>query len=112
MTVREVVERLGLEVLTGETNLEEKADHGYTSDLLSDVIANAQENSVWITVQRHINVLGVAKLKNITAVITPRSLKVDEGLVEKAKVEGVALLRSELSAFEVSGLLYELLKKG
>ncbi len=61
--------------------------YGYTSDLLSDVIANAQENGVWITVQRHINILGVAKVKNIVAIITPRSLKVDKELIERARAE-------------------------
>jgi hypothetical protein len=111
MTVRELASALDLEILTGDVALDEEVKHGYTSDLLSDVIANARENSVWITVQRHINILGVAKLKNIVAIITPRSLKIDKELVERARAEKVALLRSTLPAFEVSGVLYEILKK-
>lgn len=66
---------------------------------------------MWVTVQRHINILGVAKLKNIAAIVTPRNLKVDKEVIERAKVEGIALLRTAHSAFEISGLLYGILKR-
>jgi serine kinase of HPr protein (carbohydrate metabolism regulator) len=112
MTVREIVDKLGLEILTDETNLDLPVEAGYTADLLSDVIGFAPEQSVWVTVQRHINVLGVAKLKNIHAIVIPRNLKVDDEVVGKAKEEGVALLRTNRSAFEISGLLFETLHKG
>lgn len=111
MTVKELLGTLDLEPLTEDTNLEGQIDAGYVSDLLSDVIANAPENSVWVTVQRHINILGVAKLKNIVAIVTPRSLSVEAGVIDKAKTEGIALLRSDLSAFELTGKLYALLSK-
>jgi hypothetical protein len=112
MKVRDFAQTLALEILTGEVNLEEVVKAGYTSDLLSDVIAHAPENSIWVTVQRHINILGVAKLKNIVAIVTPRNLKMESEVIEKARTEGIALLRSPLSAFEISGLAYEVLKKG
>ena len=112
MTVRDFAQTLGLEILTGEVNLEEALNEGYTSDLLSDVIAHAPENSVWVTVQRHINILGVAKLKNIVAIITPRNLNVESEVIEKACAQGIAMLRSRLSAFEITGRAYEVLKKG
>jgi len=112
MTVRELVKILGLQVLTGDVNQDEQIKGGYVSDLLSDVIANSPENSVWVTVQRHVNILGVAKLRSIVAIITPRNLKVENDVIERAKAEGIALLRTGLTAFEVSGELYGLLKKG
>jgi hypothetical protein len=111
MTVKELITVLGLDPLTEGTNSEEQIETGYVSDLLSDVIANAPENSVWVTVQRHINILGVAKLKNIIAIVTPRSLSVEAAVIDKAKAEGIALLRSDLSAFELTGKLYTLLLK-
>jgi hypothetical protein len=112
MILGELVGALGLEVLTGEVNLGERVEDGYVSDLLSDVIAHGPENSVWVTVQRHVNILGVAKLRNMVAIITPRNLKVENEVIERAKAEGVALLRTGLTAFEVTGRLYGLLKKG
>lgn len=112
MTVRELAGTLDLEILTGDTNLEGIVEWGYTSDLLSDVIAHAPERSAWITVQRHINILGVAKLKEITVIVIPGSLKVDEEVIERAQEEGIALLRGSQSAFALSGLLYRELNKG
>ncbi len=112
MTVRDFAQALGLEILTGDINLEHGVKAGYASDLLSDVIAHAPEESLWVTVQRHINILGVAKLKNIVAIITPRNLNVENDVIEKARSEGIALLRSPLSAFEITGRAYEILKKG
>lgn len=112
MTLRELVNGLGFEVLTGEVAFDRSVEHGYTSDLLSDVIANVQENAVWITIQRHINILGVAKLKDVTAIVIPRNLQVEDNVIEKAKQEGIALLRDSRSAFEISGLIYNFLQRG
>jgi predicted transcriptional regulator len=112
MTLSEVAKHLGCEVLTGNVNLDKDIKDGYVSDLLSDVIGNIKDNSIWITIQRHINILGVAKLKDVIAIIIPRSLQLEENVIEKAKEEGIAILRDPRSAFELSGLIYTLLKKG
>ncbi|NLT22215.1 MAG: hypothetical protein GXX82_04130 [Syntrophorhabdus sp.] len=112
MTVRELAEALGLEVLTGQTNLMRPVRSGYTSDLLSDVIANIGDDAVWITIQRHVNILGVAKLKDVSAIIIPRKLGLEESFLEKARQEGIAILRGAPSAFELSALVYEHLKRG
>jgi predicted transcriptional regulator len=112
MTLAQLVNALGLEVLTGDTNMEREIKAGYTSDLLSDAIANIEEDSVWITIQRHINILGVAKLKDAAAIIIPRNLQLDENVIEKAREEGIAMLRCPQSAFEISGILYNILIRG
>lgn len=112
MTLGEIVKELGFEVLTGNINLDKVIKSGYVSDLLSDVIANIEQDSIWITIQRHINILGVAKLKDVAAIVIPRNLAVDEDVIKKAKEEGIAIIRDRRTAFEISGLLYNILKKG
>jgi predicted transcriptional regulator len=109
MRLVDLVESLGLEVLTGNANLDREVTSGYVSDLLSDVIANVEEGSVWITIQRHINILGVAKLKDVAAIIVSRGLQVEPEVIEKANQEGIPILRSNRSSFEVSGLAYNAL---
>jgi len=109
MVVGDLITVFHFENLTGDINLGRTIESGYTSDLLSDVIANVGANAAWITVQRHINILGVAKLKDVCAIIIPRSLMVEEAVIEKAKTEGIAILRDRRSAFEISGLLYNAL---
>jgi hypothetical protein len=112
MILFEVSKHLGCEILTDDVNLDKDIKDGYVSDLLSEVIGNIKENSIWITIQRHINILGVAKLKDVIAIIIPRSLQLDENVIAKAKEEGIAILRDPRSAFELSGLIYNLLNKG
>ncbi|MCX8111340.1 MAG: DRTGG domain-containing protein [Syntrophorhabdaceae bacterium] len=112
MTLGELADSLGFEILTGDINLKREIKSGYVSDLLSDVIANIEMDSVWITIQRHINILGVAKLKDVAAIIIPRNLQLDKDVIEKAKEENIAILRDSRSAFEIAGLIYNALKKG
>ena len=111
MIVRELIDFLGLEVLTGDIGLDRQVDTGYTSDLLSDAIAGIDDNAVWITIQRHVNILGVAKLKDVPAIIIPKGLEIDNEVIGKARDEGIAVLRTSHTAFEISGMIYEVLKK-
>ncbi|HEX3007541.1 MAG TPA: serine kinase, partial [Bacteroidales bacterium] len=55
MRVSDLVERLELEVYSGEQGLSNIVSGGYTSDLLSDVMGNASEDQIWITLQTHKN---------------------------------------------------------
>ncbi len=109
MTVAEVVERLELEALAaGE--LKATVAGGYCSDLLSDVLAHAQSGDMWITHQRHMNVVAVAKLKEVAAVILVRGAAPSAEMTGRARSEGVTILRSSASAFQVAGRLYQLLE--
>ena len=51
MTVRELATQLKLEVCCGAAGLDKEIKGGYTSDLLSDVMGNAREGNIWITLQ-------------------------------------------------------------
>ncbi len=81
--------------------------HGYTCDLLSQVLASAKENSIWITVQSHLNTIGVAVMAGVSAVVVCEGHKVPDEVIEKADEEQIALLKSQESAFQLSGKLYE-----
>ncbi len=112
MTLAELARSLGFEVVTDKINMDREVRTGYTSDLLSDAIANIEEDSVWITMQRHVNILGVAKLKEAVAIVIPRSLQLEESLIAKAREEGIAILRGPQTSFEISGMIYLALTKG
>jgi len=108
VTVKEAAERLGLEVLAAGTS-DRQVTGGYASDLLSDVLAAAEQGSLWITHQRHMNVVAVAKLRDVAGVIHPRSLRPSQEVLDRAAREGVNILSSSEGAFEVAGKLYALL---
>ena len=48
---------------------------GYCSDLLSDVMGNACEGEIWITLQTHKNIMAVAALKEVAAILLVKGLR-------------------------------------
>lgn len=82
---------------------------GYVSDLLSDVMGNAREGFVWITIMRHLNVIAVASLTNLAAVIFSKNIVPDQAVIAKADEEDICLINSSLPTFELAGRLFNLL---
>ncbi len=111
MKLKEIIEKLQLKVLKGKENLEVEVTGGYTSDLLSDVIANSKEGNLWITLQTHQNIIAVAKLKDLAGIIIVNNREPDEDTLNKAEMENVPLLISEDVAFDVSGRLFEMISQ-
>lgn len=101
VTVRDVVEQLKLKVVAGESHLGREVSGGYVGDLLSCVMARTRSGNVWVTVQGHPNVVAVATLVGISAIVVAESARIDPGTVEKAEQEGVPLLSCAKPAFGV-----------
>lgn len=100
MTLRDIADRLSLTIACGETLLERPVTGGYAGDLLSDVIANSEAGSVWVTMQVHVNIVAVAVLKELAAIILVNGRRPAEDTLQKASAEGVPVLVSRFSAFE------------
>lgn len=111
MLVRDVVKHLNLKILGGESGLDREVVGAYTCDLLSDVMGHVDEGQVWITLQTHKNVMAIACLKEVAAVIIVKSLEAAEHTIELSNEEGIPLLSTDMEAFELSGKLYQLLSK-
>ena len=110
MTLAELKDALDLQVLAGPAGLTRPVTGGYASDLLSDVMANAQAGQVWLTLQGHINVVAVGVLRELAGIILVSGRTPAPDAVAKAEAEGLPLLKSNLPAFELAGRIYQLLK--
>lgn len=106
MTVKDLVEKFGLKPASGEIGLERQVTAGYCGDLLSDVMANAPENSVWLTIQSNQNIIAVAVLRKISCIVITGGHAPDPGTIEKAENEGVPLLLWPDSAYILAGSIY------
>lgn len=109
MKLNQLIDKLDLRVLSPAEDMEREVRGGYTSDLLSDVMGNAETDTVWITLQVHRNVVAVAALKEVAAVLIVHGAEPDGQTLAEAREEGVAVLSTPLGAFEASGRIYELL---
>lgn len=108
MKIVELVEKLSLDVRSAKENLEREITGGYASDLLSDVLANSKEGNIWITLQLHQNIVGVASMKDLAGIILVNGREPEPETVEKAEAENIPVMVSELSTFELVGKLYNL----
>jgi predicted transcriptional regulator len=111
MKIIEVIKLLGWKVITGQEKLENEIVGGYCSDLLSDVMGNAQKGQVWFTIQVHKNIVAVASLKEVSAIVLVKGLKATEETIEAAAQEGIPILQTTEPAFEAAGKLYGLIIK-
>lgn len=109
MKVIELTKALSLTIFGGKAGLEREVTGGYTSDLLSDVIGNSDEGQIWMTLQTHKNVVAVASLKDLAAVILVKGAQPDTATLAQCETEGIPLLGTPLPAFEIGGKLYQLL---
>ena len=63
MKISDIITGLDLKVISGQNGLSNVVTGGYVSDLLSDVMGNAKEGQIWITLQTHQNIIAVGSLK-------------------------------------------------
>ena len=111
MTIREAAALLEAEIIQNEFE-DLPLTGAYTSDLLSDVMANAKESGALITIQAHKNTVAVATLVNISVIILCNNRPVqDNEMLEAAKDEGIAVIRTKENQFTVSGKLYAAINK-
>ena len=108
MRLKKVVEKFGLDVKCGADKLDQELSGGYASDLLSDVIANGKAGDLWITLQVHRNIVGVASMKDLLGIIIVNGRQPEEETIEKAQEEDIPIMVSDLPAFQLVGELYQL----
>ena len=107
MKISEVAASLGAEICQSEfDDIDVKG--AYTSDLLSDVMAHAKDGGALITIQAHKNTVAVASLVNVSVIIICNSRPLPDDMMEAAKDEGIAIIRTKENQFTVSGKLWDL----
>ena len=105
MTVKEVMELIEAKDMTPETDKNAEVSCGYTCDLLSWVMAHGAAGMAWVTVQTHMNVIAVASLMEMAAVIIPEGIEMETPSLEKAAEEGISVLQTKLTAYEICAKL-------
>jgi len=103
----DISESLAAEAVTG--NISAAGFSGcYISDMLSDVMANASEGDIWITMQIHPNIVAVAVVKGLAGIILTGGRMPQTETIKKAEAEGVLIMTTPLSTFEAAGRMYNI----
>jgi hypothetical protein len=107
MKLTELINKGDLKIVNKLFEPDTEVSGGYASDLLSDVIANTKKGNVWITMQTHLNIIAVASLKELSAIIIVMDKNIQDDALEKATEEKITILKTDLTAFQISGKIYE-----
>jgi len=92
MNLAKIIENLELKILTDNIDFKQiQVQSGYTSDLLSCVMAGAPNQSVWVTIQAHNNIIAVAALLELSAIIVTEGAIPDQSTIDKANEEGITI---------------------
>ena len=110
MNVKELAEKANLNLFSGAAGLDRQVTGWYSSDLLSDVMGYASEGQVWITLQKHRNIMAVASLKDLAAIILVKGFEPEPDVLELSEKEGIPVLGTQKQAFEISGEIFNLIK--
>ena len=106
MTVKEMAAACGWTLLAGGEGEGNQIDGCYIGDLLSWVMAHGEEGMAWVTVQTHMNVIAVAVLAEMACVILPENIPMEQESLDKAAAEGMCVLSSPLSGYEICGRMH------
>lgn len=101
MRVREFARQNNMKILSGSGNCDKNISGVYIGDLLSWVMSHANKGDAWITVHTHINVVAVAVLTDVACIIVPEDINVAQATLDKADEEGVIILGSGSSAYDI-----------
>ncbi len=109
MDLKTIIETLDLTLLTDERDFSDiHIDSAYMSDLLSCVMTGAKPHGVWVTLIANINIVAVASLLEISAIIITEDAQPNQETIERANREEIVLLSTKESSYHVSGHLWYL----
>ncbi len=106
MTLSEVMERVDGRLLTEKSNMETVITHVASSDLMSDVLAFSKPHALLLTGLVNLHVVHAAEMADLAAVIFVRGKRPAPDVIQLAEENGLPLISSRFSMFEICGRLY------
>ena len=89
---------------------EREVSGGYAGDLLSWVIGRATSGNAWVTIMSNMNIVAVATLSDVSCIILSENVDLDDDSIkERAIMQGVNILKTELDTFTVCAKIASLI---
>jgi hypothetical protein len=109
VTLAEALDQIEGTILTAVSEAARREVRGgYVGDLLSDVMANSREGDVWVTIQKHVNVVAVAQLQGLAGIVLVNGRQPEPDMLRRAEEEHIPVISTPLQAFEVAGIFHSL----
>ena len=105
MKVSEIRDILDAEIYVGE-NLDYEVEYGFGCDLMSDVLAFVNGDTVLLTGAVNPQVIRTCEVVDIHVIVFVRGKKPQEELIELAESADIQLLGTHYSLYETCGMLH------
>ena len=106
MTIEKIKTLLNADILYGEDALDREVQYAFSSDMMSDVLAYASEESALITGLCNAQVVRTAEMLDIVCIIFVRNKIPDQTILALAQEREIAILCTEYGMFSSCGILY------
>ena len=107
MTIREIAERIEAVVYAEPDQIDEDLTGAFGSDMMSDVLAFAENRDVLLTGLLNPQIVRTAHMLDMRCIIIVRGKTATEEIKRLAADNQIALLETKLTMYEASGRLYE-----
>lgn len=74
----------------------------YIGDLLSCVMANIEEGSLWLTTQTNLNVIAIGHLHELAGIIFVEDMRPEDAVIQKSEECQIALYTYPKSAYHLA----------
>lgn len=105
MNIKEIADILSAEILTDFSNEETDIKYGFASDLMSDVLAYANSDSLLVTGLNNSQVIRTAEMMDMGTVLFVRGKKPCKEILELAEENSITVLSTNYTMFKTCGLL-------
>ncbi len=106
--VKDLIDKYDFRIVAGDEHVNREIGGLYCCDLLSWVMSHGKQHDAWITVQTHTNIVAVAALLDIGCIIVPENISIEKETIDKAIEEGVVILCTPMSAYNIFCCFHDL----
>lgn len=106
MKLSEIQRILRAEILVDAGKMDKEVEMAFGADLMSDILAMCQEQTLLLTGLTHVQVIRTAQVSDLAAIIFVRGKRPGAEVIELAEKTGIPLLLCKLTMYEAAGLLF------
>lgn len=106
MRVIDILEKIEGTIITTLNDVEFNGI--YAGDLLSNVMAHAKENNLFLTIMANINTIAVASLLELPVIVFAEDVKPTEEMIQKANEESICIIITKLNVVDVIRKIYSI----
>ena len=107
MKIQEISTLLDAKIYCGEEMLEREVHNGFSCDLMSDVLAYAENEAVLLTGLVNPQVIRTAEMMDIVCLVLVRGKEPTETMIRLAEERSLVLMSTEKGMFTACGILYK-----